>query len=64
MKDNLKQATLSELVDIRYHDEVASILDKAKAEMEIIRRQREERKVNKENDFLACSFVARPIIGD
>lgn len=40
---NWRRTSLSELVFIRYHDQNATLEDKAAAENEIIRRQRKQR---------------------
>lgn len=40
---NWRNASLSELVIIRYHEQTATNEDKAAAEKEIIRRQRKQR---------------------
>ncbi|WP_164775360.1 hypothetical protein [Paenibacillus glycanilyticus] len=55
MNKHIEQASLEELVDIRYCDDEASLTDKIHAETEIIRRQRAER------DFLACRVQAHEI---
>ncbi|SFE11176.1 hypothetical protein SAMN04487969_101113 [Paenibacillus algorifonticola] len=60
---DMHNATLEQLVNIRYCDEEAPLADKAAAEAEIIRRQQLEAE-SSDQDFLAWDPHPLPEIGD